>query len=126
MLLVIDAGNTNTVFAVFEGNELKGQWRLATDRQRTSDEYAIAIKQLMQMSLLEIQSIEGAIISSVVPPLLQLKLYVPLPPEGVKSILPSAPPLQLTSITPVTTPDTGSGSSTDITCVEVHPIASTT
>ena len=41
MLLAIDAGNTNTVFAVFDGQDCKGVWRSTTDGRRTSDEYAI-------------------------------------------------------------------------------------
>jgi len=39
MLLVIDAGNTNIVFAAHDGTEWRGTWRLATSSQRTSDEY---------------------------------------------------------------------------------------
>ncbi|MBT3173067.1 MAG: type III pantothenate kinase, partial [Rhodospirillaceae bacterium] len=41
MLLAIDVGNTNTVFAVFDGETMRGQWRAATDAQRTADEHAV-------------------------------------------------------------------------------------
>ena len=40
MLLVVDAGNTNVVFAVHDGADWRGIWRIATEPQRTSDEYA--------------------------------------------------------------------------------------
>ena len=43
MLLAIDAGNTNTVFAVYEGEEQRGLWRAATDTHRTADEYAVLV-----------------------------------------------------------------------------------
>ena len=38
MLLAIDAGNTNVVFALYEGRKLKARWRIATDARRTGDE----------------------------------------------------------------------------------------
>ncbi len=41
MLLAIDAGNTNVVFALLEGRTIKGRWRIATDPRRTGDEYAV-------------------------------------------------------------------------------------
>ena len=41
MMLVVDAGNTNVVFAVHDGNGWRGSWRIATEPQRTSDEYAV-------------------------------------------------------------------------------------
>ncbi len=47
MLLAIDVGNTNTVFAVFDGDTMRGQWRAATDAQRTADEHAVWFSQLM-------------------------------------------------------------------------------
>ena len=48
MLLAIDAGNTNIVFALFDGERLAGQWRLATDARRTADEYAVWLLALMR------------------------------------------------------------------------------
>jgi type III pantothenate kinase len=67
MLLTIDAGNTNTVFALFEGETLKGQWRIATDGRRTADEYGVWLRQIMQFNQLPPESVTGAIIASVVP-----------------------------------------------------------
>ncbi len=68
MLLVIDAGNTNTVFATFDaGDKLRGQWRMATDVKRTADEYAVWLLQLMQFEKLDPKKIKAVVMSSVVP-----------------------------------------------------------
>lgn len=67
MLLAIDAGNTNTVFAVYEGEEQRGLWRAATDTHRTADEYAVWLIQLMSLQGVEPKDIDDAIISTVVP-----------------------------------------------------------
>ncbi|MGD9535762.1 MAG: type III pantothenate kinase [Alphaproteobacteria bacterium] len=67
MLLAIDVGNTNTVFAVFEGETLRGQWRAATEPRRTADEYAVWLDQLLQRDGLSLGSTAAAIISNVVP-----------------------------------------------------------
>lgn len=67
MLLAIDVGNTNTVFAVFDGDALKAEWRLATKDQRTSDEYAAILFQLMAHEEVQASDISQAIASFVVP-----------------------------------------------------------
>jgi type III pantothenate kinase len=67
MLLVIDTGNTNTVFAVFDGDKLKGKWRLSANRNRTADEYAVALMQFLQLDGLTRDKIKDVIIASVVP-----------------------------------------------------------
>ncbi len=67
MLLAIDAGNTNTVFAVFDGNECRGVWRAATEARRTSDEYAVWLDQVMRRDGIDPKDIDQAIIASVVP-----------------------------------------------------------
>jgi type III pantothenate kinase len=61
------AGNTNTVFAVFEGERLKGQWRISTEPQRTADEYAVWLGQLFALDGLGFNNIDDAVISTVVP-----------------------------------------------------------
>lgn len=68
MLLTIDAGNTNTVFALMDGDRLVEQWRLSTDSQRTVDEYVVWISHLMNLQGHSPESVGGAIIASVVPP----------------------------------------------------------
>ncbi len=67
MLLAIDVGNTNTVFAVFEGSEIRGQWRAATDAQRTADEHAVWFSQLMSRKALNLDDILDVVLSTVVP-----------------------------------------------------------
>ena len=69
MLLVFDIGNTQTVVGVFIKDKLIANWRLATDRQKTVDEYGILVKGLFADQRLETSQVQGAIISSVVPPL---------------------------------------------------------
>jgi type III pantothenate kinase len=67
MLLAVDAGNTNVVFAVHDGREWRGRWRIATEPQRTSDEYAVWLLTLMQHAGLRPAEIERAVIGTVVP-----------------------------------------------------------
>jgi len=67
MLLAIDSGNTNVVCAVYDGDELRGSWRAATNPNRTADEYAVWLIQLMAMSGLAPSDIDATIIGSVVP-----------------------------------------------------------
>lgn len=68
MLLVFDIGNTQTVIGVFSEERLIADWRMATDRQKTVDEYGILLKTFFQYGNLEINKIKAAVISSVVPP----------------------------------------------------------
>jgi type III pantothenate kinase len=67
MLLVIDAGNTNIVFAVHDGTEWRGTWRLATSSQRTSDEYGVWLEALIVRAGIKVVEIDGAVIGTVVP-----------------------------------------------------------
>ena len=48
MLLAIDAGNTNVVFALVDGGEIRARWRIASDPRRTADEYAVWLHQLLR------------------------------------------------------------------------------
>jgi type III pantothenate kinase len=67
MLLVIDAGNTNIVFAVHDGEDWRGTWRLATSSQRTSDEYGVWLEALLTRAGINAGNIAGAVIGTVVP-----------------------------------------------------------
>jgi type III pantothenate kinase len=67
VLLVINSNNTNTVFAVFEGDERRGSWRISTQPHRTADEYMVWLTQLMALEGLERKHIRGTILSNVVP-----------------------------------------------------------
>ncbi len=70
MILVCDVGNTNTVLGVFQGEKLLKDWRISTNKDKTSDEYGIVIEQLFKYNGLRTEDIEGVIISSVVPNLM--------------------------------------------------------
>ena len=67
MLLVVDAGNTNVVVAVHDGASWRGIWRIATEPQRTSDEYAVWLLTLLTYTGLKPAEIDRAVIGTVVP-----------------------------------------------------------
>jgi type III pantothenate kinase len=67
MLLAIEQGNTNTLFAVHDGERWSSQWRAGTDSTRTADEYAVWLSQLLGMAGLTLNGFDGCIVSSVVP-----------------------------------------------------------
>src|SRR5918993_217375 len=69
MLLVVDAGNTNTSLGVFNGAELVAHWRLTTARSRTVDEYGVHARNLFELANLDFKAINAIAIASVVPPL---------------------------------------------------------
>ncbi len=70
LLLVIDVGNTNIVFGVYKDKELLYDWRIATNKDRTSDEYGLLLDQIFRYHGLDPKEVENIIISSVVPPLM--------------------------------------------------------
>ncbi|WP_077210364.1 type III pantothenate kinase [Bacillus dakarensis] len=70
MIFVFDVGNTNMVLGVYDQDELKHYWRIETSRNKTEDEYGMMIKSLFSHVGLEFTSIDGIIISSVVPPIM--------------------------------------------------------
>ena len=67
MLLAADVGNTNVVFALFDGREIKARWRIATDPRRTGDQYAVWLLQLLQIEGYARDDVKQIIIGSVVP-----------------------------------------------------------
>lgn len=67
MLLAIDAGNTNIVFAVHDGKELRAEWRATTEAPRTADEYAVLLGPLLALHGLSFGDLDAAIIATVVP-----------------------------------------------------------
>ena len=67
MLLAIDAGNTNLVFALIEDGRIRARWRIATDPRRTADEYAVWLHQLLSLEGYERSAVEAVIIGTVVP-----------------------------------------------------------
>ena len=69
LLVVVDAGNTNTVFGVYRGEELLASFRLSTDTEQTADEYGGTLLTLFAHHGLDPKCAEAVVISSVVPPL---------------------------------------------------------
>jgi type III pantothenate kinase len=67
MLLAIDAGNTNVVFALVEDGQIRARWRIATDPRRTADEYAVWLNQLLELEGLSRADVSAVIIGTVVP-----------------------------------------------------------
>jgi len=67
MLLAIDAGNTNIVFALMRDGDIVTRWRIATDARRTADEYAVWLNQLLQIEGYARSDVNHVIISTVVP-----------------------------------------------------------
>ncbi len=67
MLLAIDAGNTNCVFALLDDGDLRARWRIATDPRRTADEYAVWLNQLLELEGLGRGDVTAVIIGTVVP-----------------------------------------------------------
>ena len=67
MLLAIDAGNTNLVFALVDGGEIKARWRIATDPRRTADEYAVWLHQLLELEGYAKGDVDAVMIGTVVP-----------------------------------------------------------
>src|SRR3954469_9672784 len=75
MLLAIDAGNTNLVFALVEdpgsspgqAGAIRARWRIATDPRRTADEYAVWLHQLLALEGFGRETVDGVIVGTVVP-----------------------------------------------------------
>ena len=67
MLLAVDAGNTNLVFALVENHMIKARWRIATDARRTADEYAVWLHQLLELEGYSRSDVDAVIIGTVVP-----------------------------------------------------------
>jgi len=97
MLLVVDIGNTNIVFGVYDNSQLINHWRLSTALQKTVDEYAILLNSLLYIEKIKLSEIDSVIISCVVPPLLipfelVCKKYIGVKPlivePGIKTGMP--------------------------------------
>ena len=67
MLLAIDAGNTNLVFALVDRGQIRTRWRIATDPRRTADEYAVWLYQLLELEGYAKRDVDAVIIGTVVP-----------------------------------------------------------
>ncbi|TCZ74339.1 type III pantothenate kinase [Paenibacillus albiflavus] len=70
MILVVDVGNTNIVLGLYKQNDLIHHWRVSTNRSATSDEYGMMVYNLFGYADIKLEQVQGVIISSVVPPLI--------------------------------------------------------
>lgn len=92
MLLAIDAGNTNIVFALLEGGKIRTRWRIATDPRRTADEYAVWLHQLLALEGYQRSDIDGVIIATVVPRALHNLEVLATKYFGSKPLIAGQPP----------------------------------
>ena len=77
MLMAVDARNTQTVPGLFEGDEMRGQWRISTEAQRTANELAVTFVGLLDFRCLRLEGVSTTIVSSVVPGLTRSYRYLP-------------------------------------------------
>ena len=94
MLLAVDAGNTNLVFAVVEDGVIRARWRIATDPRRTADQYAVWLHQLLALEGFAKDEIEAAIIGTVVPRALHNLEVLAQKYFGVEPLIAGRPPVE--------------------------------
>ncbi len=87
MLLAIDVGNTNIVYGLFEGEKLVHKFRVESVRGRTSDEYAVALRSLLEMSGVATKQVDSAVLACVVPPLTEPMLRLVKGSFGLDAIV---------------------------------------
>ena len=90
MLLVIDVGNTNITLGVFDGETLLGTFRMMTKLPRTSDEYGITLKELIERQGIKSSEINAAIVASVVPDIMHSLGSAMIKYFGIKPMVVSA------------------------------------
>ena len=90
MLLVVDVGNTNITLGVFDGDELNGTFRMTTKLPRTSDEYGIELRQLIECQGLKSTDIKDIIVASVVPDVMHSLGSAMIKYFGIKPMIVSA------------------------------------
>ena len=93
MLLAIDAGNTNVVFALVDGGEIKARWRIASDPRRTADQYSVWLYQLLEMEGRSHRDVDAVIIGTVVPRALHNLQLLASKYFGVDAVVAGKPPL---------------------------------
>src|SRR6478609_902637 len=94
MLLAIDAGNTNIVFALCEGRKILTRWRIATDPRRTADEYAVWLLRLIELEGIDRSGIDRIAISTVVPRALHNLQVLATKYFGHEAMIAGEPPLE--------------------------------
>lgn len=87
MLLTIDVGNTHTVIGLFDGDELRFDWRIATDKNKTEDELGHTISHFLHGAEIGKSAIEGIVIGSVVPVMTECLFYMSKKYFGIKPLV---------------------------------------
>ena len=105
MLLAIDAGNTNVVFALIEGKAIRARWRIATDPRRTADEYAVWLHQLLALEGLSRADVDAVIVATVVPRALHNLQVLASKYFGVEALIAGRPPVGFNIVIDVAEPD---------------------
>ncbi len=106
MLLAVDAGNTNVVFALVDGGEIVARWRIATDARRTADQYAVWLHQLMALTGHDPKQIEAVVIATVVPRALHNLSVLASKYFGVEPLIAGKSPLEWGIVLDVVEPAT--------------------
>lgn len=94
MLLAVDAGNTNVVFALVENGDIRARWRIATDPRRTGDEYAVWLTQLLAIEGLQRSDVKAVVIATVVPRALHNLEVLAQKYFGVDALIAGRPPIE--------------------------------
>ena len=94
MLLAVDAGNTNIVFALLEDGVIRARWRIASDPRRTADEYAVWLHQLIALEDLRREDVKAVIIGTVVPRALHNLSVLAIKYFGVEPLVAGQPPVE--------------------------------
>jgi len=87
MLIAVDIGNTNTAVGIFQEKKLINEWRIRTERDRTSDEYSLTLMSLLKYAHLNVTEVKSFIMSSVVPPLTPVFQELSQKLFGIKSLV---------------------------------------
>ncbi len=107
MLLAIDAGNTNLVFALVDDDgQIRTRWRIATDARRTADEYAVWLHQLIELEGFSRSDVDAVVISTVVPRALHNLEVLSSKYFGLPAMVAGRPPLEWPVMPDVVNPRT--------------------
>ncbi len=107
MLLAIDAGNTNLVFSLVDGDgQIRTRWRIATDARRTADEYAVWLHQLIELEGFRPKDVDAVVISTVVPRALHNLEVLSSKYFGLSALVAGRPPLEWPVMPDVVNPRT--------------------
>jgi type III pantothenate kinase len=107
MLLAIDAGNTNIVFALVDGDgQIRARWRIATDARRTADEYAVWLYRLIELEGFSPKDVDAVVIGTVVPRALHNLEVLASKYFGLTALVAGRPPLEWPVMPDVVNPRT--------------------